>query len=80
MKMPLEIDTYDRQGLGRLRCLITIFGISKAQILSRFRIIFCMNGLGEMKNSTKLEMMRLRVRASLASLRCVIEKDTVILA
>ena len=31
MKMRLEIDTYGRQGLGRLRCLITIFGISKAR-------------------------------------------------
>ena len=59
MKMPLEIDTfYDRQGLGRLRCLITIFGNSKAHVLSRFRIIFCMNVLGEMKNPTKLEMLR----------------------
>ena len=58
MKMPLEIDTYDRQGLGRLGCLITIFEICEAQILSLFRIIFCMNVLGEMKNPSKLEILR----------------------
>ena len=58
MKMPLEIDTYDRQGLGRLGCLITIFETCEAQILSLFRIIFCMNLLGEMKNPSKLEILR----------------------
>ena len=34
MKMRLEIDAYGRQGLGRLRCLITIFGITKARIVT----------------------------------------------
>ena len=58
MKMRLEIDTYDRQDLGTLRCLITIFEICEAQILSLFGIIFCMNVLGEMKTPTKLEMLR----------------------
>ena len=55
MKMRLEIDTYGRQGLGRLRCLITIFGISEAHVLSIFCIIFCMNVLGVMEYPTKFE-------------------------